>query len=94
MAYDILTATGGGGTSDSTHVQSYTDSGDLGVAAYAPSPFAHDTTEIDLTPRAGYEVVLNSFDLVSYATELTRTSRCVFMTPIIICSPTSEDRRR
>ena len=67
VAYDILTATGGGGTSDSTHVQSYTDSGDLGVAAYAPAPFVHDTTEIDLTPRAGYEVVLNSFDLVSYA---------------------------
>ena len=67
VAYDILTATGGGGTSDSTHVQSYTDSGDLGVAAYAPAPFARHTTEIDLTPQAGYEVVLNSFDLVSYA---------------------------
>jgi hypothetical protein len=67
VAYDILTAAGGGGTSDSTHVQSYTNSGDLGVAAYAPVPFAHDTTEIDLTPQSGYEVVLNSFDLVSYA---------------------------
>ncbi len=67
VRYDILTAAGGGGTSDSTHVQSYTNSGDLGVAGYAPVPFAHDTTEIDLTPRTGYEVVLNSFDLVSYA---------------------------
>jgi hypothetical protein len=66
-AYDILTATGGGGTSDSAHLQSYTGSGDLGVAAFAPVPFAHDTAEIDLTPQAGYEVVLNSFDLVSYA---------------------------
>ena len=67
VAYDILTATGGGGTSDSTHVQSYTNSGDLGVAAYTPFPFTDDTTEIDLTPQTGYEVVLNSFDLVSYA---------------------------
>ena len=67
VAYDILTATGGGGTSDSTHVQSYTDSGDLGVAAYAPFPLVRDTTEIDLTPRAGWEIVLNSFDLVSFA---------------------------
>lgn len=67
VAYNILTAAGGSGTSDSTHVQSYTGSGDLGVAAFAPAPFTHDTTEIDLTPGAGYEVVLNSFDLVSYA---------------------------